>query len=148
MGFPQLSVSNGRNSIFKVHCQEALFNADGTKGNRSEWQGKEMKGYYDIFIADGEDRVFEPLWLRVFRYVKITIDTKKESLNVNRFHNIFTAYPLEHFGNTCEGTKYREISTSLKDNTTIHLPEELKGELIFKQSKFKLAGGENNFQLK
>ena len=98
MGFPQLSVSNGRNSVIKVQYQEALFNADGTKQNRSEWQGKEMKGYYDIFVADGGNRIFEPLWIRVFRYVKITIDTKDEPLHINDFYNVFTAYPFDQKG--------------------------------------------------
>jgi len=98
MGFPQLLVSKGKNSIIKVQYQEALFDGDERKGNRSEWQGKKMKGYYDIFVADGEDRVFEPLWIRVFRYVKITVDTKDELLYINDFKNVFTAYPFEQKG--------------------------------------------------
>ncbi len=94
MGFPQLSVSGGGGSRIKIQYQEALFDGDGNKGNRNEWQGKEMKGYYDVFMPDGDDRMFEPLWIRVFRYVKITIDTKQESLRIYDFHNLFTAYPL------------------------------------------------------
>jgi hypothetical protein len=98
MGFPQLSVSKGRNSNIKIQYQEALFDANGNKGNRDEWHGKEMKGYYDAFVSDGGDRMFEPLWIRVFRYVKITIDTKEEPLKINSFTNLFTAYPFEQKG--------------------------------------------------
>ena len=98
MGFPQLFVSGGKNSKIKIQYQEALFNADGTKGNRNDWQGKTMKGYYDIFIPDGEERRFEPLWIRVFRFVKLTIETQDEPLKINDFHNIYTAYPLEQKG--------------------------------------------------
>lgn len=98
MGFPKLKLSGGKNSKIKIQYQEALFNPDGTKGNRNEWQGKTMKGYYDVFITDGENRVFEPLWIRVFRYVKITIETKAEPLNILDFHNSFTAFPLEQKG--------------------------------------------------
>lgn len=98
MGFPQLFVSGGKNSKIKIQYQEALFNADGTKGNRNDWQGKTMKGYYDIFIPDGNERRFEPLWIRVFRFVKLTIETQNEPLKINDFYNIYTAYPLEQKG--------------------------------------------------
>ncbi len=98
MGFPRLIVSGGKHSKIKIQYQEALFNPDGTKGNRNEWQGKTMKGYYDVFISDGEERIFEPLWIRVFRYVKITINTKDQPLNLLDFQNIYTAFPLEQKG--------------------------------------------------
>lgn len=94
MGFPQLVVAGGAGSSIKIQYQEALFDEDGRKGNRNEWKGKTMKGYYDIFLPDGGERLFEPLWIRVFRYVKITIDTKAEALDINDFKNLYTAYPL------------------------------------------------------
>ncbi|MFW6277683.1 MAG: alpha-L-rhamnosidase C-terminal domain-containing protein [Prolixibacteraceae bacterium] len=95
MGFPQLHISGGEAASIKMQYQEALFEEDGQKGNRNNWQGKTMKGYYDVLIADGSERIFEPLWIRVFRYVKLTIQTKEEALKINDFYNIFTAYPLE-----------------------------------------------------
>jgi len=95
MGFPQLVVQKGRNSKIKIQYQESLFEPSGQKGNRSEWKGKEMKGYYDVFLPDGGLRQFEPLWIRTFRYVKLTIETKEEALNVLDFYNIYTAYPLQ-----------------------------------------------------
>ncbi|MDZ7725300.1 MAG: family 78 glycoside hydrolase catalytic domain [candidate division KSB1 bacterium] len=99
MGVPQLTVSGGRGARIKILYQEALFNPDGSKGNRDVWQGKEMKGYYDVFIPDGgENRDFEPLWLRVFRYVKLVIDTGDEPLVIHDMHNRFTAYPFEQRG--------------------------------------------------
>ncbi len=36
--------------MVKIQYQESLFHEDGTKGNRDEWQGKEMKGCYDVII--------------------------------------------------------------------------------------------------
>ncbi len=98
MGFPQLSVSGGAGSSIKIQYQEALFDPKGMKGNRSEWSGKEMKGYYDVFMPDGGNRIFEPLWIRVFRYAKITIDTRGEGLSIIGFQNLFTAYPFEQQG--------------------------------------------------
>ena len=95
MGFPQLKVQNGSRSKIKIQYQESLFETNGEKGNRTEWQGKEMKGYYDVFMPDGGLRQFEPLWIRTFRYVKLIIETKEEALKILDFHNIYTAYPLQ-----------------------------------------------------
>ncbi|MBI9070214.1 MAG: alpha-L-rhamnosidase N-terminal domain-containing protein [Melioribacteraceae bacterium] len=96
MGYPVLSLSGGKGSSISIQYQECLFNSDGKKGNRDEWQNKEMKGYKDVFIADGENnRNFEPLWIRVFRYAKLTIETSGEALKLNDFYNMFTAFPLE-----------------------------------------------------
>ncbi len=95
MGFPQLIVQGGKACKIKIQYQESLFETNGQKGNRAEWQGKEMKGYYDIFMPDGGLRQFEPLWIRTFRYIKVTIETKEEALNILDFYNVFTAYPFQ-----------------------------------------------------
>ncbi len=96
MGFPQLMLSGGKDARVRVQYQEALFQPGGGKGHRDEWQGKVMKGYYDEFVADGgAQRAFVPLWIRVFRYVKVTVNTAEEPLVVESFNNRFTAYPLE-----------------------------------------------------
>ncbi len=51
----------------------------------------------------GGSHLFEPLWIRVFRYVKISIDTKEEALTINSFHNVFTAYPFDQKGSFSSG---------------------------------------------
>jgi len=95
MGFPKLQVTGGKGSTIKIRYQEAMFKPDGSKGHRDHWEGKIMKGYYDVFIPDGGKRLFEPLWIRVFRYVKLTITTADDPLTIDDFHYIFTAYPLQ-----------------------------------------------------
>ena len=96
MGFPNLAFSGGRDSRIKIQYQEALFDAEGRKANRNEWRNKIMKGYYDVVVSDGgKQRVFTPLWIRVFRYVKIEIETRDAPLEIHDFHNLFTAYPLK-----------------------------------------------------
>ena len=98
MGFPRLTVKGGAGSRIRIHYQESLFDPDGHKGNRNRWEGKQMKGIYDVFLPDGGERLFEPLWIRVFRYVKLTIDTGDDSLQVQGFRNLFTAYPFLQTG--------------------------------------------------
>ena len=96
MGFPQLITDGGQNAKIRIQYQEAMFSSDGQKGNRNEWEGKTMKGYYDVYISDGGlNRTFQPLWLRVFRYVKLTIETENSPLVIKDFYNLFTAYPFE-----------------------------------------------------
>ncbi|NJK84858.1 MAG: family 78 glycoside hydrolase catalytic domain [Bacteroidales bacterium] len=96
MGFPNLKVSKGKGAKIIIQYQEALFDLNNGKGNRNEWKNKTMKGYYDVFLCDGgANRLFEPLWIRVFRYVKIEIETQDEPLDVHDFHNVFTAYPFQ-----------------------------------------------------
>ena len=95
MGFPILSLSGGRDSRIEIRYQESLFDSAGHKGNRDEWRGKIMKGCFDILIADGGERVYEPLWVRIFRYIKLTIETADEALAIHSVHHRFTAYPFQ-----------------------------------------------------
>jgi len=54
-----------------------------------------MKGYYDVFIPDGNPTLFEPVSTRTFRYIKMTINTENEALQINDFYNYYTAYPFQ-----------------------------------------------------
>lgn len=111
MGFPHIYVSRGKGATIRIRYQESLFDRNNLKGNRNEWQGKTMKGYYDVFVSDGEaNRVFVPLWLRVFRYVQIEIETQNEALFVHDFKNVFTAYPFEQKASfTCDDPVIEKI---------------------------------------
>lgn len=99
IGFPQLLISGGKNATIKIQYQESLYNQNGKKENRNEWENKYMKGYYDVFIADGHRQTLQPLWIRTFRYIKITIDTQAFSLTIDDLYNKFTAYPFIQKGN-------------------------------------------------
>jgi alpha-L-rhamnosidase len=94
MGYPQLRVSGGRGSRIQIQYQEALWGEDGRKGNRYHWENMIMKGIYDVFMPDGGERLFEPLWIRVFRYLKLSIETQDYPIVIHDFYNIYTAYPL------------------------------------------------------
>lgn len=96
MGYPELIVSGGKGSNIKVTYAEALFGENRAKGNRNEIEGKQMVGYYDLFLPDGgAQRKFRPLWMRTYRYVELDIITTEEPLTIHDFYGIFTAYPFE-----------------------------------------------------
>lgn len=99
MGFPRLRYAGGSDARIEIRYQEALFEPDGRKGNRDEVAGKIMKGYFDRVWSDGVDqREFEPQWIRVFRYVQITVQTAAEPLVLEGFDHTMVAYPLERRG--------------------------------------------------
>jgi hypothetical protein len=93
--FPKLTVSGGKNAEVKIAYAEALFNKDGTKGNRDVIEGKFFSGYYDVFIPDGgKNRTFSPLWFRTYRYVLVEIKTAEEPLEIHEIISQPTGFPL------------------------------------------------------
>lgn len=95
VGYPQLHVSGGKNTKIKIQYQEALFDSLGNKTHRNKWQNMIMKGYYDVFVLDGSQKVFEPVSTRTFRYIKMTINTGNEALQIDDFYNNFSVYPFQ-----------------------------------------------------
>lgn len=95
-GYPELRISKGKGSRIKLIYSEALFDSKGNKGNRNEIEGKQIKGYADIFLPDGgANRIFRPLWFRTWKYLQLEIETKAEELVLEDFKSEFTAYPLQ-----------------------------------------------------
>jgi len=96
VGYPELLVSKGKGSRIKLIYSEALFDTNGIKGNRNEIEGKQIKGYADIFLPDGgASRQFRPFWFRTWRYLQMEIETKNEELIIDDLKSEFTAYPLQ-----------------------------------------------------
>jgi len=99
MGFPELCLSGGKGSHIKVTYSESLFDSENQKGNRNETKGKEIHGYSDVFVPDGRNQMlFRPLWIRTFRFVQLDIQTGANSLTLDDYYFIFTAYPFEENG--------------------------------------------------
>jgi alpha-L-rhamnosidase len=91
--YPVLTFSKGKNSTIKLTYAESLFNNMQEKGNRNEVDNKNIIGNQDIISCDGGDnRTFQTLWWRTFRYLEMEIETSEEPLIINDFHSIFTGY--------------------------------------------------------
>jgi hypothetical protein len=91
-----LETSGGSGATVTLTYAEALKDADGRKGNRNEIEGKSIAGIQDVFRPDGgEQRRFQTLWFRTYRYVQVEIETSEEPLRIHDLHGIFTAYPFE-----------------------------------------------------
>lgn len=95
-GYPELLTSKGKGSRIKLIYSEAMFDSKGNKGNRNEIEGKQIKGYADMFLPDGgTNRLFRPLWFRTWKYLQMEIETKGEPLVIDDLKSEFTAYPLQ-----------------------------------------------------
>jgi alpha-L-rhamnosidase len=94
--YPELTVSGGRDATIAVTYSEALYDAQGQKGNRNEIEGRHIAGITDEFIAGGgESRRFQPLWWRTWRYLQLDVTTKEEPLRLEGFRAWFSAYPFD-----------------------------------------------------
>ena len=109
--YPVLNFSKGKESLIKLTYAESLFDSIGNKGNRNDIENKQIIGNSDIIICDGgNNRIFQTLWWRAFRYIEMDIETKDEPLVLNDFFNIFTAYPFEQKASfTCDNPLFNDI---------------------------------------
>lgn len=95
VAYPELFVSKGKGAKIQLTYAEALFAADGQKGNRNDISGKTIKGNYDIFLPDGgENRHFRPLWQRTYRYLQLDITTGDEPLIIDDLYGSTNGYPF------------------------------------------------------
>jgi len=94
--YPELTLSGGRDAAIRLTYSEALYDAQGQKGNRNEIVGRHIDGLTDEFFADGGTaRRFEPLWWRTWRYMQIDVTTKAQPLRLDGLRAWFTAYPFD-----------------------------------------------------
>jgi hypothetical protein len=94
--YPELTVSGGKGATVSLRYAEALWTpGKHEKGDRDEVEGREMRGYRDLFVADGgARRLFRPLWWRTYRYVELTVETGDEPLTVEELRGTETRYPF------------------------------------------------------
>jgi len=109
--YPVLNFSKGKNSLIKLTYAESLFDSVGNKGNRNDIDNKQILGNSDVIICDGgNNRMFQSLWWRTFRYIEMEIETKGDPLELNDFYSIFTAYPFEQKASfTCDDSLFNDI---------------------------------------
>ena len=101
--YPEFRISKGKNSELTILYAEALYdstgNRRGEKGNRNEIKGKQILGYYDRILPDGEpNRIYRSLWFRTYRYIQFEITTNENPLIIHDFYGIATGYPFQEKG--------------------------------------------------
>ena len=82
-----LLFSGGKGSQITVAYAEALYRDTQTffKDDRNEVKNKQFLGYEDIVRPDGGNgRLYTTLWWRTWRYVKLTVTTQDDPLELQR----------------------------------------------------------------
>lgn len=90
--YPRLTLSTESEANVRVTYDEALWNPDGTKGDRDNVDGKLNRGYQDRIVPGSQACAFEPLWWRTFRYLKLETDGRA---TLHTCDAIETGYPLD-----------------------------------------------------
>ena len=94
--YPELTVSGGKGSRIQFTYAEALYDKDQHKGDRDAVDDRRALGLVDRFLPDGGDqRTFEPLWWRTWRYLDLDIETTDVPLKLDAMKAWFSAYPFE-----------------------------------------------------
>lgn len=91
---PQLTVEGGKGSQIKLVYSEAMYDEDLNKANRDKVQGMQIKGYYDLFLPDGNQRTFQPLWNRTYRYLQMEITTDDNPVTIKNYQGTINVYPF------------------------------------------------------
>ena len=92
--YPELDVAGGKDAQIRLTYTEALYDAQGHRGQRDLFEGRRVVGIFDTFIADGATRTFAPLWWRTWRFVELDITTQDEPLTLRAFRLNETGYPF------------------------------------------------------
>ncbi|MDB5131063.1 MAG: alpha-rhamnosidase [Mucilaginibacter sp.] len=92
--------SGGKDAGISLTYAESLFTGIdrfGTKkGNRDDVDGKVFAGRKDSLISDGSaNQIFNTLYWRTFRYIRLRIQTKDEPLVIGDIYGTFTGYPFK-----------------------------------------------------
>ena len=94
--YPELTLSGGRGSTIALTYSEALYDAQGQKGNRNQIAGRHIQGITDQYIAGGgPSHSYSPLWWRTWRYLQLDITTQSEPLRLESLRAWFSAYPFD-----------------------------------------------------
>jgi hypothetical protein len=100
-GYPVLTVSGGAGAHLRMTYTEALYEANGLKGNRDDIAGKAVDPglLHDDFTTDGAPgRTFEPLWWRTWRYMQVDVETGAQPVTIDSLTAMYSAYPFVERG--------------------------------------------------
>jgi alpha-L-rhamnosidase len=103
--YPAFEMNRGKDAIVSMQFLESFYLDEKT----DNWKNEKNKpnrnlvqenfravGPKDKVISNGQkDQLWESLWYRTFRYIKLEIETKEEALAITNFRAIKTGYPFE-----------------------------------------------------
>lgn len=104
-GHVRLELAGGAGAVIRIlysECYEEPPGPDGTrrKGVRDDPEGRELRGFEDIYNAGGigtgeQPEVYEPLHRRAFRFIALTVEAADAPVEIRRLSIVRTGYPLD-----------------------------------------------------
>ena len=138
MGFPELFFSGGKNSKIMIRYAENLFSPDLSKGDRNDFEGKNIIGLRDAIVPDGRANfMYSPTWYRTFRFVQIDIETADEALTLQDYYNMQTAAPLKRLAEfDCSDPAYKKIDEICWRTAYICTQDNLLSDAYYEQMMY------------
>ena len=138
LGFPELLLSGGKNSIITLRYAENLYNPDRTRGDRNVIEGKQMIGIRDVILPDGREQFrFSPTWYRAFRFVQMDIETAAEPLVVHDYFHMATMSPVNRRAVfECNDPVYLKIDEICWRTAAICTQDNLMSDAYYEQMMY------------
>ncbi|MDR2765203.1 MAG: glycoside hydrolase family 78 protein [Tannerella sp.] len=138
LGFPELTLSGGKEAVVTLRYAENLYNPDRSKGDRNEIAGKHIRGVRDVIVSDGRPEFrFSPTWYRAFRFVQIEVETAGEALVLRDYVHRFTAAPLQRRAVfECDNADYEKIDGICWRTAAICTQDNLMSDAYYEQMMY------------
>ncbi|MGZ7441480.1 alpha-L-rhamnosidase-related protein [Paenibacillus sp. TH7-28] len=96
-GHPAYPMDQGDGACVVICYAERYFQPGNEKSNtvRDDVVNGMIKGYEDVYYPSGRSEIYEPFWLRAFRFIRIEVRTADQPLLIRRPWFRESAYPLE-----------------------------------------------------
>ena len=92
--FPSLQLEGGQQASVDLTYAEALYDANGQKGNRNDISGRHIAGVQDHILSDGQSHTYRTLWWRTWRYLQLEVKTAGQPLTIQSLGAFYSAYPF------------------------------------------------------
>lgn len=95
--YPALTVSGGLGARVILTYSEALYDADKNRlRDRAQVEGGQALGLSDTILPDGgAQRLYQPYWWRVWRFLEVRVKTGAAPLTLNKAERFWTGYPFQ-----------------------------------------------------
>ncbi len=95
--YPALTLSGGRGARVTLTYAEALYDADKKRlADRAQVEGGRALGLADTLLPDGgAQRVYQPYWWRVWRFLEVRVKTGDQPLILDKAERFWTGYPFQ-----------------------------------------------------
>ncbi|MFB5678869.1 alpha-L-rhamnosidase C-terminal domain-containing protein [Paenibacillus terreus] len=96
-GYPAYCIEQGEGACVTFRYAERYFKPGNEKSStvRDDARNGVIIGFEDVYYPSGRTELYEPFWLRTFRFVRIEVQTEERPLRFLRPWYRESAYPLQ-----------------------------------------------------